>query len=325
MNILITGGLGYIGSHIAKILKNKAFIIDNKSNSNLNYKKYLPNSKVFIGNLESDIMKSIFKNYKIESVIHLAGVKSATESVTDPLKYYENNIKTSIDLLKMMKEFNVNKLIFSSSATVYCSENKPPFKEDMPTGPINPYGKTKLIIEDMIDDYAKSNSEFKAISLRYFNPIGANYKVGLADQPLGNAQNIIPNLIYSITHRKKFNIYGSDYKTKDGTCIRDYIHVNDLANAHLASIKTLKNIIGHIKINIGLGKGISVLELIKIFEKSNNLKINYQFCPRRVGDVAISYSDNNLSKEILNWQPILNYEEMCRDSWQSYVNKKFSK
>ena len=185
MNILITGGLGYIGSHIASLLKKKSVIIDNKSNSQLNYKKYLPDSKVYLSDLNNAILKKVFQKYNIKGVIHLAGLKAVNKSVSNPLKYYENNIGSSMELLEAMDKFKIQKLIFSSSATVYGDQHSSPLKENMTLKSVNPYGSTKIIIEQLINDYAKSNPRFCALSLRYFNPLGADVKAGLTDQPLG--------------------------------------------------------------------------------------------------------------------------------------------
>lgn len=316
MNILITGGLGYIGSHIAKQIPN-SIIIDNYSNSKINYKKILPNSIVYIKDLNFKNLEKIFLNHEIDSIIHLAGLKSVDESINKPLLYYENNICASLELLRAMNKYNVNKLIFSSSATVYGNEQTCPFFENMKLKSINPYASTKIIIEQLISDYSNSNSSFKAISLRYFNPIGADLKSGLFDQPLGKPLNLMPVLIQSILKNEKLNIFGNDYDTYDGTCVRDYIHVVDLAEAHLKALNKLPKIKGHEQINIGLGKGLSVLEFIKIFEETNKVKIPYKFVKRRPGDSAESYADISKAKKILRWKPKKNYSNMMFDSWNS--------
>jgi UDP-glucose 4-epimerase len=319
MAILLTGGLGYIGSHIAHLLGSKSVIIDNLSNSALNYKKLLPKSIVYEENLNKQNLIKIFQKHKITGVIHLAGLKAVNESIIKPLNYYQNNFTSSLELLEAMDKFNINKLIFSSSATVYGSSKVIPFKEDLPLCSINPYASTKILIEKLISDYAKSNKNFKSISLRYFNPIGADVSSGLSEQPLGNPQNIIPVLIKAIKDKKIFKVYGNDYETPDGTCIRDYIHVSDLASAHLIALKKLSKIKGCECINLGLGKGISVLEFIKIFEKVNQLSVRYGFSPRRKGDVAVSFADTQKSKKILQWKPKHSYEQMMKDSWKSFL------
>lgn len=319
MAILLTGGLGYIGSHIATLINKKTIIIDNLSNSLLNYKKYLPNSIVYKLDLNKKSLNKIFKEHKIDGVIHLAGFKSVNESINSPLKYYTNNIISTLELIESMDRFKINKLIFSSSATVYGDQHSSPLKESYSLNSTNPYASSKIIIEQMIKDYAKSNPNFKAIVLRYFNPLGANIKKGLADLPIGKAQNIMPILVKSVKQNKKFKIFGNDYDTDDGTCIRDYIHIEDLAEAHLIALKKLSKIKGYIPINIGLGKGISVLELIRIFEKANKVSINYSFSQRRKGDVAVSFANTEMSKKILRWKPRYSYKKMMIDSWQSFL------
>lgn len=320
MSILLTGGLGYIGSHIASKLKEKAIILDNKSNSRLNYKKKLPLSKVYKLDLNYKNLQRIFFKHSITGVIHLAGLKAVNESTKIPLRYHRNNVYSTLELLECMDKFKIKKLIFSSSATVYGDKHPSPLKERYILNSTNPYASNKIIIEQMIEDYAKSNPKFKAICLRYFNPLGANVKKGLAEQPLGRPQNIMPILVRAVKNNQKFQIFGDDYKTPDGTCIRDYIHVEDLAEAHLIALKKLSKIKDCEFINLGLGKGISVLEFIKIFEKANQLSIRYDFSPRRKGDVAVSFADTQKSKRILQWKPKFSYEEMMRDSWQSFLN-----
>lgn len=318
MKILITGGLGYIGSHISKLLKRKSVIIDNQSNSQLNFKKYLPEATVYLSDLNKNILEKVFKKHKIRGVIHLAGLKSVNESVQNPLKYYENNIGSSIALLEAMNKYKVNKLIFSSSATVYGDQNLSPLRENMILKSINPYASNKIIIEQLLSDYASSNPKFKAISLRYFNPIGADVKSNLKDQPLGKPQNIIPILIRAVSEQKVFSIYGDNYKTKDGTCIRDYLHIKDLATAHIIALKKISKLKGHNSINIGLGKGLSVLELLSLFEKVNQVKIKTRIATRRKGDIAISFADNKKAKKLLGWKPKHSYATMLKDSWQAF-------
>lgn len=313
--ILITGGLGYIGSHISYLLKNRAIILDSGINSNLNYKKFLPKSEVIKKKISKKILSEIFKKNEIEAVIHLAALKSVGNSVYDPINYYQNNFVSSLDLLYAMQRYSVNNLIFSSSATVYGNKNISPLKEDMSLESTNPYGSTKIAIEKLIEEYCQSNSDFKAISLRYFNPIGANVHAGLSDSPKGEAQNLMPVIIQSAKSNKTLRIFGADYNTKDGTCIRDYIHVKDLAKSHILCLKSIKNLKGFNPINIGLGKGVSVIELIKIFEKTNNIKIKYKISPRRKGDVAICYSSNKKMLNLLSWKPKFSYQEMVRDAW----------
>ena len=317
MSILVTGGLGYIGSHICSLIKNP-IIIDNKSNSDLNFKKKFPNSKVYLANITKNNLKKVFSENKITSIIHLAAFKSVEESLNKPLKYYNNNVSTLIHLIETMEEFKINKLIFSSSATVYGNKNKNPIKERNELSSNNPYGNSKIICENIISEYCKSNKKFKAVSLRYFNPIGASVKHDLKEKPLGIPQNLMPKIIESIIKNKKLKIYGKNYKTYDGTCIRDFIHVLDLAEAHISSIKFLnKNKINHEIFNVGLGKGISVLELIKIFEKTNKIKIKYIFSKARNGDVPEIYACNKKIKAKMKWRPKYDYNDMVRDAWLS--------
>ena len=313
MTILITGGLGYIGSHISKISNEEVVIIDNQSNSQLNYKKILPDSEVFLEDLNYESVCRIFKKYNINSVIHLAGSKSVNESIISPIDYYSNNVKSSIDLLQAMIEFRVNKLIFSSSATVYGNNNKSPLKEELLTDYINPYGHTKILIEEIIKNCCTSYPDFSAISLRYFNPIGAHSDGTLGDRPKGKPLNLIPLIIESV-FGKELTIYGNDYPTKDGTCLRDYIHVMDLADAHLVCLKNFSEIKYEI-FNVGLGMGISVLELIDTFESVNKVKVNFKIGKRRPGDTAISYADNSKFMNRFNWHPKYDYKIMCIDSW----------
>lgn len=319
MKILVTGGLGYIGSHISAMLGEKAVIIDDKSNSNLNFKKKLPLSKVYCQNLCKKTLQKIFSENKIDGVIHLAGYKAVNESIKYPLSYYRNNIISSLELLECMNEFKIRKLIFSSSATIYGNNHQSPLKENFSYNSINPYASSKITIEQMIKDYSNSEPKFKAISLRYFNPIGANIKQKLSENPLGKPQNIMPILVRAIKNKKNFKIFGNNYNTSDGTCIRDYIHVQDLADAHLIALKKLSKIKRYEAINLGLGKGISVLKIIEIFEKTNQVKIKFEFTERRKGDVAISFADTKKSKKLLNWKPKFSYEDMMRDSWQSFL------
>ncbi len=313
MTILITGGLGYIGSHISKIANEKVVIIDNQSNSQLNYKEKLPNADVFTEDLNYENVSRIFKNFNIDSVIHLAGSKSVNESFTSPLDYYSNNIISSVGLFQAMIKFNVNKLIFSSSATVYGNNNKSPLKEDLHTQSINPYGHTKIILEEIIQNCCASYSNFSAISLRYFNPIGAHSDGSLGDRPKGEPLNLMPLIIESVSG-KKLTVYGNDYPTADGTCLRDYIHVMDLAEAHLICLNNFNNI-KYDTFNVGLGMGISVLELISTFENVNNVKVRFEIGERRIGDAAISFADTTKFKRRFNWSPKYDYKSMCKDSW----------
>ena len=319
--ILLTGGLGYIGSHIANLLKDKAVIIDNMSNSKLDYKRYLKNAFIIKKDVNYKNLSNIFKEYEIEGVIHLAGSKSVLNSIREPLKYYYNNFVQTLDMLEAIDKFKIKKLIFSSSATVYGNKNLCPIDENSSLQGINPYANTKIQIEKLLEDYCQVNKSFKAVSLRYFNPIGCDLASGLTDQPVGEPQNLVPILINSIINKKKLKIFGNDYNTPDGSCIRDYIHVCDLAEAHLIVFKNFKKIKNYSVYNIGKGRGLSVFELINIFEKTNQIKIPYIISNRRKGDVEISYASNLKMKKTFNWMPKRTYENMCYDSWNGHLKK----
>lgn len=315
--ILITGGLGYIGSHISHLLNDRAIIIDNMSNSCLDYKNLLPKAKIYVNDLNKKNLEKIFEMNEIDSVIHMASLKSVPESKKNPLEYYENNVVSTLDLLQTMKSYKVNKLIFSSSATVYSERNKCPFKEDDMLESTNPYGNTKLVIERLIDDFSLSNKNFKAISLRYFNPIGADTDAKLSEAPLGDPENLMPILIENVKQDSVFSVYGNDYNTKDGTCIRDFIHVQDLAYGHIKALNKINLIEGHEKINLGLGKGISVLELIKIFESIIGKRIKHKFVKRRDGDTEKSVANINKALELLHWKPKYDYQDMIKSAWDT--------
>lgn len=319
MAILLTGGLGYIGSHIALKLKKKAIIIDNQSNSNLNYKKKLPYAKVYKLELNYKNLNKIFKNHSIKSVIHLAGIKSVEQSNQLPLKYYRNNVISSIELIECMDKFKINNLIFSSSATVYGDSYKSPLEEELALKTTNAYASNKIAIEQLIKEYSISNHRFKSISLRYFNPGGSDVKMKLSEQPLGKPQNLLPILNRAVKQKKLLKIFGNDYPTNDGTCVRDYIHIKDLADAHLIALKKISKFKGHNPINIGMGKGLSVLEIVNLFEKVNKVKVRYVFTKRRKGDAAISFANNYKAKKLLDWSPKFSHKDILKDSWEAYL------
>lgn len=328
-NIIITGGFGYVGSNVVKelILNNyNPIIIDNLSNSkNLNKKiQRVTKKKVefFKINLSSRKLEDIFSKKKIYAVIHLAAKKSISESLVNPLLYYENNLSETISLVKLMIKFNVKKLIFSSSATVYGNQSSPN-DESMLLEAKNPYARTKIQTEQILKDVCSSIKNFKCISLRYFNPIGSDSTGELFENAKTKSTNIMPMLLESYNKNKTFKIYGNDYETKDGTCIRDYIHVVDLARAHVQALSKIKSIQKNYEpINVGSGKGYSVLEIIKTLEKVNNIKINFSFGKRRIGDIPISYARINKAKNMLNWQPNKTLEDMCLDSFRPIIGNK---
>lgn len=326
MAILVTGLAGYIGSHTAVELLNKGFNvigIDNFSNSTPEILQRIKNiTKKEFKFYNADIMNTtvlekIFTENNIIAVIHFAAYKAVGESVELPLKYYENNIAGSIQLFKIMKKYNVTNIIYSSSATVYGLDNQVPFKEYYPANTAtNPYGFTKIVNEQLLIDLVQSNPEWSVTILRYFNPIGAHSSGMIGEDPQGIPNNLMPYITQvAIGKRDKLNIFGNDYETPDGTGIRDYIHVVDLARGHVKSIKHNLNTKGVNIFNLGNGKGYSVLELVHTFQSVNQVRIPYEFVPRRSGDIAVSYADVALAEEVLSWQAEKNLEEMCRDSW----------
>ncbi len=339
--ILITGGLGFIGSHTCSILleKNiKLYIIDNLENSSgkcLNYlksieslnekngmKKKLVFKKGDIRNF--DFLKEVFQiaineNTPINSVIHFAGLKSVSDSVINPIEYWDVNVFGTITLLKVMNIFNCNTLVFSSSATIYGNEEAKFFEESCIINPINPYGQTKAVIEKFLFDIYSSNpNKWKIANLRYFNPIGAHPSGELGEESSSKVTNIFPLIMNAASGIiKNLEVYGNNWPTDDGTCIRDYIHVMDLAEAHISALNFLgKKNSYFININIGTGKGTSVLELIKVFEKVNCCKVPYVFTDRRPGDVSVSVAQNDLAIKLLNWKSNKSIQDMCRDGWR---------
>ncbi len=323
--ILITGGTGFIGSHAAVAFLNAGYdiiIMDNLSNSKVEVMSRLEmitGKKVRFYKTDmrdKDGMRQIFLDNKITSVIHFAGLKAVGESVEIPLMYYENNITGTIRLLEVMMEFGCKNMVFSSSATVYGPDNPVPYTEDMPTSATNPYGYTKVMIEQILRDICVSDPEFHTVSLRYFNPIGAHESGLIGENPNGIPNNLVPYVAsVAVGKLPHLNIYGNDYDTPDGTGVRDYIHVMDLAEGHVAALRYAQEHSGFEPINLGTGKGSSVLEVVAAYEKAYGNKIPVEFAPRRPGDIAISYADPTRAKELLNWTATSNLEDMCRDSW----------
>ncbi len=330
---LVTGGLGYIGSHICVELLKKNYdlvIIDNLSNSKIEKLDYIKkynknNNNIFFYQIDLVDINSLINAYedykketenKIDIIIHLAGLKAVNESISEPIKYYNNNLKSTLNIFELMEKYEIKNFIFSSSATVYGSKDNPPYNENMETGIgiTNPYGRTKFIQEEMIKDIKKSKKDWNIIILRYFNPIGQlenNFK----EEPNGIPNNLFPYIVRVYNRQiDKLTIYGSDYKTRDGTCTRDFINVVDLADAHRTCCDYLiSNKIEDLKIyNVGTGKNTSVLELIKTFEEINNCKINYEFGERRKGDIESSYSNVDLIKKELNWSAKYSIKESVK-------------
>lgn len=326
MKLLITGGTGYIGSHsVIEILAAgyEVIIVDNLSNSSfevLNRIKSISGKnpkfiKADICNKEE--MQEVFDLHDIRGVIHFAGLKSVGESNLLPLNYYRNNVVGTSVLLEVMKENNVKRLVFSSSATVYGENNLSPLVEGMETSPTNPYGRTKLIIEEMLLDLARSDPEWSIISLRYFNPIGAHASGLIGEDPNGIPNNLLPYVAQVAVGRlDKLQVFGDDYDTKDGTGVRDYIHVVDLAIAHLKALRSLEINNGYQAINIGTGNGTSVYEIIKKFIEVSQQKISYSVVSRRLGDIDIVYADASLAKKVLGWQAKLDLHRMIEDTWR---------
>lgn len=328
MKILVTGGCGYIGSHtVVKLLEEKfeVVIIDNLVNSKRDVlekiKKITGSDVTFyqedLCNL--DALKNIFKKEKFDAIIHFAGLKAVGESVQIPLRYYQNNLVSTMNLLSCMQEYDVKKLVFSSSATVYGNPKSLPIKEDFPLQTTNPYGTTKLMIEQILKDVYQANPDLDITILRYFNPIGAHKSGLLGEDPNGIPNNLMPYVVrVAMGTLPVLSIFGSDYNTIDGTGVRDYIHVLDLAKGHLLALKNPKS---GLKIyNLGTGKGTSVLELVNMFEKVNQVKVNKKFTARRDGDIDACYASNEKAMKELGFKCEYTLEDMCKDSYNYAKN-----
>ncbi|WP_042149816.1 UDP-glucose 4-epimerase GalE [Paucisalibacillus sp. EB02] len=327
MAILVTGGGGYIGTHVCVELLNHGYdivVVDNFSNSSKEGIKRVreitgKSFKVYqIDLLSKRKLLDIFLQNSIDSVIHLAGYKSVGESTEKPIRYYANNIISTVNLCEIMKIFNVKQIVFSSSATVYePSEHYQPISENFPLGATNPYGRTKQIIEQFFYDLSQSDSSWSIGILRYFNPIGAHTSGLIGEDPKGIPNNLVPYLArVAIGKLPVLSIYGDDYPTKDGTGIRDYIHVVDLALGHVYALRKVESTPGIDVYNLGTGKGYSVLEMIHNYEKASGRNIPYEIAPRRKGDVAVCYADASKARNELGWEAKRGLEEMCQDSWR---------
>ena len=326
MQILLTGGAGYIGSHTCVELLSAGYdvvIADNLSNSNievLNRLKKITGKDVKfyqVDILDRDGMRQVFRENKIDAVIHFAGLKAVGESVQIPLKYYENNISGTVVVCEVMNEFGCKKMVFSSSATVYGVAEKLPLTEDMPLGAINPYGRTKLFIEDILRDLCVSDNEWSVSLLRYFNPIGAHESGLIGEDPKGVPNNLMPYITQVAVGRlPQLSVFGNDYDTADGTGVRDYIHVVDLARGHVKAVDWVAKNKGCDAFNLGTGNGISVLELVNAFKKTSGVDVPYKIVGRRAGDPAKVYADATKAKEILGWQAEYDIERMCADGWR---------
>ena len=331
LKVLVTGGAGYIGSHTClQLLERGAqvIVLDNLSNSSteaLNRVQRLTNKVLtFIeGDIrDSHLLEQIFNDYQIDAVIHFAGLKAVSESQSKPLEYFDNNISGSVTLFNAMQKAKVFNLVFSSSATVYGEQHQSPLNESMPTGnTTNNYGYTKLIVEQLLQKLALSEPRWSIALLRYFNPVGAHQSGQIGEDPQGTPNNLMPYVTQvAVGLREKLAIFGQDYDTVDGTGVRDYIHVVDLASAHLAALQYRLKQTGCDAWNIGTGKGVSVLEVVTAFEQVNDVKVNCEFAPRRDGDIATCFADNTKAVTELGWQPQFGLSDMLRDSWNWQKN-----
>lgn len=324
--ILITGGTGFIGSHTVLELIEKSYdvvVLDNLSNSKQESLKRvekitgkeIPFHKIDL--LDKNGLQKLFRSYNFDSVIHFAGLKAVGESVEKPLKYYQNNISGTLNLCEVMVEHDVKKIVFSSSATVYGDPEESPIKEESKLTAVNPYGATKLGIENIFRDLYRSDPSWRIALLRYFNPVGAHESGLIGEDPNGIPNNLFPYITQvAVGKLQHLKIYGDDYETPDGTGVRDYIHVVDVAIGHLKCLEKLSESTGIYTYNLGTGKGNSVLDVVKAFEKANGVTIPYKLVPRRPGDAAVCYADVSKAAKDLNWRTERTLEDMCRDAWR---------
>lgn len=330
MAIVVTGGAGYIGSHTCVELLHEGhelIVVDNLSNSK---RAVLQRIKEMSGRefkfyqddlLDKEALERVFSENSIEAVIHFAGLKAVGESVAIPLTYYHNNITGTLLLCQAMQQYGVKKLVFSSSASVYGVPDRMPVSEDFPRSATNPYGKTKLMIEEICSDLCVADNKWSIALLRYFNPIGAHESGKIGEDPNGIPNNLMPYITQvAVGRRERLHIFGCDYDTHDGTGVRDYIHVVDLAKGHIKALEKIRCSTGIKTYNLGTGKGYSVLDLVKAFEKATGQKIPYELTARRPGDIATCYADPAKAKQELGWVAEKNIEDMCRDSWRWQVN-----
>ena len=331
MDILVTGGAGYIGSHTCVELLNKGYgvvVIDNLVNSNpkaLERVEQITGKKLSF--YEADVrdratLDKIFEKHDIGCAIHFAGLKAVGESVAMPLEYYDNNLGGFFVLAEEMRAHNVKRIVFSSSATVYGMNNPVPFREEMPTSATNPYGYTKVMIEQMLRDLAVAAPEWSIVLLRYFNPIGAHESGLIGEDPNGIPNNLLPYVAQVAAGiRPQLSVFGNDYDTPDGTGVRDYIHVVDLALGHLAALNYAETHTGAEAINLGTGHGTSVLEIVAAFEKASGRPVPYKICDRRPGDIATCYADTTKAAKLLGWHATRDIDDMCRDGWNFARNR----
>ena len=324
--ILVTGGAGFIGSHTCVEFLEAGYsvvVLDNLSNSkeeSIHRIEKITGKQINFYRADmrdEEAVRTIFTEQEIDSVVHFAGLKAVGESVEKPLEYYENNINGTFVLLKIMREFACKKFVFSSSATVYGVNNPVPYIENMPTSATNPYGYTKVMIEQILHDVCIADPEFRVVALRYFNPIGAHKSGLIGEDPNGIPNNLLPYIgQVAVGKLEQISVFGNDYDTPDGTGVRDYIHVVDLAKGHVSALDYANQNKGFIAINLGTGHGVSVLEMIHAYEKACGHALKYQITDRRAGDIASSYANAELAKQLLNWEAHETLETMCEDSWR---------
>lgn len=324
--ILVTGGTGYIGSHtVVELLARgeEILILDNLSNSS---RKVLDRIEAIAGRrpafvegdiLDRPLLDRLFAQHPIRAVIHFAGLKAVGESVAEPLRYYRNNVLGTCTLLEAMAVAGVKQLVFSSSATVYGDPHAVPIREDFPLQATNPYGRTKLMIEEILRDLNKADAAWRIAILRYFNPVGAHASGLIGENPNGIPNNLMPFIAQTaVGIREQLSVFGSDYPTPDGTGVRDYIHVVDLALGHLAALDVLKEKPGSLTVNLGTGEGYSVLEMLRAFEQASGKKVPFKLVDRRPGDVASCYADPSMAEQVLGWRAIRGIAQMCEDTWR---------
>ena len=328
--VLVTGGAGYIGSHTCIELSEAGYdfvVYDNLCNSS---KESLARVEKLIGKsikfVEGDIrdksaLQKVFDTYEIDSVIHFAGLKAVGESVEKPLEYFDNNVSGTVTLCEIMQKNGCKKIVFSSSATVYGDPHTTPIKEDFPLSATNPYGRSKLFIEEILRDVFVSDDAWKIVLLRYFNPVGAHKSGTIGEDPNGIPNNLMPFISQTaVGKREKLSVFGGDYDTHDGTGVRDYIHVVDLSKGHVKALDKISDINDVLTVNLGTGNGYSVLDMVTAFEKASGKKVPYVIAPRRAGDIAKCFADPSYAKETLGWEATRGIDEMCEDTWRWQSN-----
>lgn len=330
MRILVTGGMGYIGSHTCVALLDaghEVAVLDNLSNSDPVVLQRIAQitgrqPDFFAGDIrDGNLLGTVFADFRPGAVIHFAGLKVVGESIREPVRYYDNNVAGTLALLKAMQHAGVKKLVFSSTANIYGDPVVMPVSEDTLVAPNNPYGQSKLIVENILRDLAAADAEWRVACLRYFNPVGAHPSGLIGENPLDTPSNLMPMITQAaLGRRPKLSIFGKDYDTTDGTGVRDFIHVMDLAESHLAALRYLSDLEdaarNFLLVNVGTGKGISVLEMVLAFEQHNGVRVPYEFLPRRAGDIAVSYASAALAERTMGWKAQRGLEEMCKDAWR---------